>query len=171
MKPSGWRKSFVGLAICLLSTCIDTTGQATITYYPPPPGYTNYQLRFRNVVRVHPNGNAWVGFRKVGVGIFDGSSWTMYDSLNSSLPANNVLSLAFIGNDAWIGTTNGLAKFDGVTWTVFDTANSGLLRNKVVRLFADGTDLWIAFESGLQHFDGISWTTFTQSSGLANDTV
>ena len=39
-----------------------------------------------------------------GLAKFDGTNWTVYDTTNSGLPDNAVVSLAIDGSDIWIGT-------------------------------------------------------------------
>jgi beta-lactamase regulating signal transducer with metallopeptidase domain/ligand-binding sensor domain-containing protein len=51
---------------------------------------------------------------------FDGTDWTIYNTDNSGIPSNRVLSLAIdVRGNKWIGTDRGLARFDGTDWTVF----------------------------------------------------
>jgi Secretion system C-terminal sorting domain/Two component regulator propeller len=166
-----FRFAVISLLLLLFCLCTFETFCQYRTDYALPTGYTGAELRDRNILKVHPNGNVWIGFRNIGVGVFNGTTWSVYDRTNSGLPGNNVLSIAFNGSVSWIGTDSGLVKYDGLTWTLFNTSNSGLNDNYVNRLFADGNDLWIAFRNGLQKYDGTNWVTYTTASGLANDTV
>ena len=67
------------------------------------------------------SGNKWIGTGGWrfdyswggGLAKFDGSNWTVYDTSNSGLPTNTVLSLTIDGSgNKWIGTTGGLAVFN-----------------------------------------------------------
>jgi len=142
------------------------------TSFSLPPGYSGVQLRNRNVLKIDPSGHTWIGFRFIGAGTFDGTTWTMYNQTNSGLPRNNVKAIAFDGNITWLGTDSGLARYDGVSWTVYDSINSGLFANNIKLLFAQGGNLWIATESGgVEQYDGTTWMHHTLATGLVNDTV
>jgi len=142
------------------------------TSFAFPSGYTNFQLRYRNSLKVDASGNVWVGFKHIGAGVFNGTTWTMYNKANSGLPGNNVKSIAFDGNITWLGTDSGLAKFDGVNWMLYDSVNSGLLSNNIKLLHAQGSDLWLALNSGgLQKFNGTTWSYYSTANGLASDTI
>ncbi|HET6992798.1 MAG TPA: two-component regulator propeller domain-containing protein, partial [Bacteroidia bacterium] len=83
-----------------------------------------------NQVTTDHQGNVWIA-TTAGIGKYNGTTWTVYNTSNSGLPNNNVQCLAFdnAGN-MWVGLTyNGLAKFNGTTWTSYTTANSGLVYN------------------------------------------
>lgn len=75
-------------------------------------------------ISVDPSGNIWFGTKGGGVSRLSGSTWTNYNAANSPMQNDYVSSIAFKGNDVWIGTGycgqhsgNGLFKFDGVNWT------------------------------------------------------
>jgi ligand-binding sensor domain-containing protein len=92
------------------------------------------------------NGSDWVGG---GLAKFDGVNWTVYNTLNSNLPSNDVRAIAIDrqGNK-WIGAW-GLAKFDGVNWTVYNTSNSGLPYDEVRAVAIDGVgNKWIGTSWG-----------------------
>ena len=82
-------------------------------------------------------GNKWIGtsgyFGGGGLAKFDGKSWTVYDTSNSHLPNNTVLSVAIDSHsNKWIGTDGGgLAFFNDTTWGIFSQSNSGLVDNQV----------------------------------------
>ncbi len=59
--------------------------------------------------------------------------WINYNTSNSSLPDNRVLTIKFdTFNNKWIGTQyGGLVLFDGFDWIVYNTSNSGLPDNLV----------------------------------------
>ncbi len=107
---------------------------------------------------------------------FDGVNWTVYNTSNSGLPDNYVLTIAIDGGgNKWIGTGwGGVAKFDGVNWTVYNTSNSGLPSNYVRAIAIDGQgNKWIGTGyGGLAKFDGVNWTVYnTSNSGLPSDCV
>ena len=94
----------------------------------------------------------------VGVVRFDGAStWTLYNKLNSGLPANvcNPLDFAPDGK-LWVGCFDGqtfpylggVASFDGATWSTYTTANSPLPHNQIDSLAADASgNVWVGTAS------------------------
>ena len=135
-------------------------------------------------VATDTQGNKWIGMTpywngstNVGGGLakLDGTTWTVYNTSNSGLPENYVLSIAIDGSvNKWIGTFGGgLAKFNGTIWTVYNSLNSGLPDNVVWSIAIDGLgNKWIGTSGGLAKFDGTSWTVYnTSNSGLPDNTV
>jgi len=114
-----------------------------------------------------------------------GQSWEIYNTTNSLLPHDNVLSLAVTDDGIkWIGTQSGLARYDGSDWTVFTTEDSGLPGNLVRCIEIDlSGEIWIGTNNGLAHYDGIGqgqdgsgnwigWTVYNMNnSGLPRNVV
>jgi len=79
---------------------------------------------------------------------FDGSEWTVYDSINSPVVwPRKIYSDNF--NNVYLTSGRGLAKYDGDNWSVIDTSNSELPSNKVSGVYVDSQDrLWIGTFDG-----------------------
>jgi len=131
-------------------------------------------------IAIDGSGSTWIGTYGGGLAKFDGTNWTVYDTSNSGLPHNEVLSLAINGTgNKWIGTGGGLAKFDGANWTVYNTENSGLPSDVVYAIAVDKKgDIWVGAQDltgevgGLAKFDGANWTVYnTSNSGLPDNSV
>ncbi|MEO8088025.1 MAG: hypothetical protein ABI763_14470, partial [Bacteroidota bacterium] len=105
--------------------------------------------------------DTWMGTTK-GLAKFDGTSFTVFDTSNSSLTDNNIQSLFVNGNDLWIGTHDGLFLFDGTTWTHYNTLNS-LLPGDTVNCFErTGNDtIWIGTTNGIAGFQNGSWKVYS----------
>ena len=90
---------------------------------------------------VAPNNDIWVG-TNFGLGIFNGTSWTVYTQLNSGLPTDIVNAVDFDDMGvAWISTSGGVARFDGFNWNVF---NDSQLRIWAMDLSIDiNREIWI----------------------------
>ncbi|MFC2130683.1 two-component regulator propeller domain-containing protein [Bacteroidota bacterium] len=92
---------------------------------------------------------------------------TFYNTSNSSLPDNDVWSIAIESNgEKWMGTDGGLAKFDGKNWTIYDPSNSGLPGSDVRSIAIDDNgNKWIGTSmDGLAKFDGEIWTVYNTSN-------
>ncbi len=107
-----------------------------------------------NCVSVAPDNRLWVGTNN-GIGIFNGSSWTVYNQNNSPLESNIINSIHFDNlGVTWIGTSTGLFKFDGVNWQRYHNSQIGLWVNDIE--FAPGK-IWIASdETGIISLEGDS---------------
>jgi len=97
----------------------------------------------------------WVGTDN-GLALFNDTNWTIYNTSNSPLTDNYVVSLSLDTNRTlWIGTTqSGAFHFDGTNWVNYNSANSGL-PNDFVRSFAfdHQGNVWIGTTDGLAKFD------------------
>jgi hypothetical protein len=109
-----------------------------------------------------------------GLAKYDGVNWTVYNTKNSELLDNHVLSIAIDDSgNKWIGTYNGLAKYDGSNWIVYHTSNSGLPHNWIQSIAIDqGGNRWIGTHGGLAKYDGLNWIVYhTSNSGLPSNNV
>lgn len=119
-----------------------------------------------------------------GLARFDGNNWSIYNSQNSELPFNNVMSLAIDSEDiVWVSIRDpmyvgieygwGLTKFDGTTWTTFNINNSPLTSNTIFDITVDKDDnLWLSTcAGGLVKYDRKnSWKVYNvRNSGIAFD--
>ncbi|MFC1607928.1 two-component regulator propeller domain-containing protein [Candidatus Latescibacterota bacterium] len=106
-------------------------------------------------IKFDSNDTIWIT-SKSGTSYYDGSSWTSYNTDNSSLPSNNVLSLEFDSNNTkWIGTDAGTVRFDGETWTVFNTQNSGLCNDTVNAIAVEENNtIWFGTDNGISRYTG-----------------
>src|SRR5690606_2289297 len=97
------------------------------------------------------DGLLWVGSSSEGVSKFDGTSWTVYNSLNTGVSLDvNVYAISFDNqNNPWIGTYAGISYFDGANWHQFTAENSGLPAGGVMDIeFDNYENVWIATNGG-----------------------
>ncbi|MCU7497153.1 MAG: T9SS type A sorting domain-containing protein [Ignavibacteria bacterium] len=95
--------------------------------------------------------------------MYNGSSWTKYDTSNSLLRGKTISSLAFDKHgNKWIGTDEGLFVYNDTTWNTYNTGNSKLPYKTVYSVAIDQNDSkWIGTKSGIVKFDGSTWETST----------
>jgi hypothetical protein len=166
------RRYFSALLLLLLS--FTAYAQNGATYISMPSPYNPQVLRNKNCIAVDPGGRVWVGFQNVGVGVWDGSNWTVYDNSSFFLPDNNVRSVSFDSTSGvWVGTNSGGAcRFDGVNWQLFDVASSGLPDNCVNSIVCTASEVWLGTKAGVAVYNGTAWTVLNAAnSALASDTV
>ncbi|MEI6577703.1 MAG: two-component regulator propeller domain-containing protein [Bacteroidota bacterium] len=134
---------------------------------------------FLSAIAIDSNGMKWIGTTDSVTGLirFDGiNSWTCFNTTNSALPSNVILSILVHGSDLWVGTAEGLAKYNGVSWTNYTSAiyNSILYPIKnVMDLAIDSNDnIWLCCRQvGVFTYNNSNWKVFTaQNSGINCDT-
>lgn len=139
-----------------------------------------------SVVKADNHNVIWVGDSGSGLGKFDGKYWTIYNTANSSLSSNNILSMGIDSKgNKWLGTDSGLVKYNDTSWSVFNKANGKCPINRVTALRIDANDnIWIGCgrnqwgsivsdtNSGLIKFREDGYTVFnTQNSGLPQNSI
>jgi len=80
-------------------------------------------------------GRIWMAAPAVGLLVFDGHTWTLYDTSNSGLADNSAKAVAIDHQGrVWVGTRSGVSVFDGANWTTYNQSNSGLAVNDVTQV-------------------------------------
>ena len=126
-------------------------------------------------INLNAANEVWVSTQTDGANVFNGNSWTHYNTSNTSLQSDYLTSVFFdqAGN-TWTGSysgTGGLSKYNGSTWTVYTSANSGLTGNDITDITADNSGrIWIATRfNGVCVFDGSSWLVYNTGNSLLLD--
>jgi hypothetical protein len=126
-----------------------------------------------NCITVNEQNHKWIGLENKGVNVYDGSSWINYNTANSLMGSNKVLSIAFDTSGAsWIiSNQSGVTSFDGSNWQQY-TMTHGLVSNNTSSVAVDKyNNKWVGTASGVSMFDGLQWTSYTTSDGLFDDNV
>ena len=139
----------------------------TITNYTIADGLIS---NFVECVAVDIHDNVWFGTSD-GVQMFDGTSWTTYNTTTHPLMASDnikVISAISIG-DIWIGTDFGASRFDGVNWTTYTTSTMqsiALISNQIKSIDEDPNTgiIWIGTNLGVTPLD-LSGSTNSLSIG------
>jgi ligand-binding sensor domain-containing protein len=112
-------------------------------------------------------GNAWIGTFKQGLIKYNSRETTVYNSSNSLIPANAVISdIAIDSKDnVWIGC-EGLIKYDGNKFSLYNSKNTIIPEDFVHSIDIDSKDnIWFTScrfrEGGIVKYDGINWEVFT----------
>ncbi|MGZ4067343.1 MAG: Periplasmic ligand-binding sensor domain-containing protein [Bacteroidia bacterium] len=113
-----------------------------------------------NALAIDPAHNVWIGTDS-GLVKFDGITFTSFNTTNSGISSNKVVSVTCGGGNIYAGTYSGLAVFNGSSFTNYNHANNGLLHDTIFSLTYEGpTSLWIGNADGLEKFDGSTFTSF-----------
>lgn len=136
--------------------------------------------RIINDIAIDDLGLKWIGTEPVcgggictdgGLAVFDGTDWTVYDSLNSSLNSNFISTIAIDTEGlVWVGTAQGeVSSFDGTSWLAhpFPTTVNVPVTAIDIDLYGQ---VWAGTGGdGLYLFDGDGWAHFHQgNSPLTN---
>lgn len=147
--------------------------QNGMSTYGVPPGYAGVKTHYKNAITVDGN-NVYVGFRFIGLGKYDviSGNWTMFDTVNCTIPSNYISALETDNGNVWVGTNKGLARYDGANWTIYDSLNNGLVSNNITCLKKSPAGLWCGTRYGMSLFNGTKFTNYTiANSSLLNDTI
>jgi hypothetical protein len=100
-------------------------------------------------------------------------TWTVYNTSNSSLPDDSVLSLeADPRGGFWIGTRAGLARYNAGAWQVYRSGDFGLESEVVQDIAVDSQGLvWIGTNNGAAVYDGVQWKPLTEPESPISDDV
>jgi hypothetical protein len=99
-------------------------------------------------------GRVYLGTRRSGVVVYDGTSVCGYSSFNSDLPHDMITALVCDAQDRlWAGTTQGLWCLEGQQEQVITAQNSELRSNNMTDLMISGQTLWIATDAGIAQYD------------------
>jgi len=126
-----------------------------------------------NQIYIDKNDNKWFSTRS-GLIKYDDQNWTVFDTSNTGLPDNRILSFALdkAGNK-WVGAFSGLAHFNGSEWKVFTPLNTALKTRSVDDISVDNSgNKWFATINGLTKYDGSNWKTYDQdNSNIKNEKI
>ncbi len=106
-----------------------------------------------------------------GLNLFDGETWTAYDSDWGYSSADGIACSA--ESDYWVAHFEGVSHFNNGEWTTYasDQLATGEHATDLMEAIAiapDGT-IWVATASTIAAFDGSEWTRWQPGEGL-NDT-
>ncbi len=114
-----------------------------------------------------PQDVLWLATDGSGLLRYDGISASVYNTSNSGIKTNSILSIAIDKSGIiWLGTDRGLIRYDGREWFLFDHTNSPLPRNNHIRSVAIDPlgKIWCGLgleaASYIMSYDGTSWTSF-----------
>ncbi|MFO7447313.1 MAG: two-component regulator propeller domain-containing protein [Ignavibacteriaceae bacterium] len=122
-----------------------------------------------NVILADEENRIWAGTALKGLYMYNGSEWSVYDSLNSDIPSNTIHDMEFDKNgNLWMATGKGLVKFNGSEWQVYNSSNSGLAEDAVLSIEIDENGIiWLGFfRHGLMKYDGTNWKKYNLSNSI-----
>ncbi len=120
-------------------------------------------------------GNLWIAeYRKswdlgnYNLVKYDGSTFTVYNSQNSNLPAASISSMGVSQNSGlWFGTIGGgLVSFNGINFTVYNSTNSNIVDDIILDIEFDHLNrIWIGHRyGGLSMFNGSTFSNYNMNN-------
>lgn len=137
--------------------------------------YTAYNsiIPSNQVNTVHANGDfIWLGTAS-GLVLKNGNLWTVFNSLNSRIPNDNVTAIETDNQkNVWVGTSNGIAVYDGKSWKDLDSINHTLFNNvRINDILNDSVNdlVWLATNKGLYLYNKKTWAVFNSTNSALTD--
>lgn len=130
---------------------------------------TNSQLGseyIHGLARIGGGGTVVVVTYDLGLIQITDGEWTYFNSDNSPLPANDVISVSEDPqNGAWMITESlpKLIHYDGQEWTVLTVPDSGFTDLNQVVMVDHENRVWVGTESRLLSYEGTTWTDHTSA--------
>ncbi|MGZ3866788.1 MAG: hypothetical protein ACXVNM_09120, partial [Bacteroidia bacterium] len=111
-----------------------------------------------NSMTVDAGHNVWLATDS-GLVKFNGSTFTSYNTSNSGISSNKVVSVALGGGNVYAGTYSGLSVFNGTSFTNYNHAVNGLSHDTVYAIaYENSNSVWIGNIGGLEKFNGSTFT-------------
>ena len=102
-------------------------------------------------------------------------SYTVYNTSNSGIAANNIYDLKVDGSgNVWLATDFALSRFNGTTFTNYNFENTGIEIGALRKIAIDGLNRkWVSTaQNGLIMYNGTTWTHYrTDNSGIPTNVI
>ena len=120
-----------------------------------------------NALAVDANNNLWIG-SNLGLTKYNGTSFVTYNTSNSGLISDTIISIGCGNGMVYAGSNRGLSVYNGTNFTNYTTAN-GMNSNLVNCITVENANaVWLGNQNGLEKFNG---STFTFNYVTANNTA
>jgi len=128
---------------------------------------------FINTLNIDNSGRVWVG-TSGALGVLQNGSWQIYNSSNSILPSNNIITSFYDkeNNILYLGTEKGLISFDGNTFSSFNSEANPINGKVITAISKYNNQLWIGTAGdGIYNFINNAWNHYSYYAGelISND--
>ncbi len=165
---------------------IDNNGNKWVGFNSAYPGKPYELVRFNgttwdslphvpshkvNALAVDPNNNLWIGTDS-GLVMYNGSSYTVYNTGNSNITSNVINCIAVGNGKIYTGTNGGLCIFNGSNFTNYTHAINGLSHDTIYSItYENPTAIWLGNIGGLEKFYGSGFSYYYNLGGIGSDKV
>jgi len=123
-----------------------------------------------NALAVDAINNLWIGTDS-GLVMFNGTIFTKYNTSNSTIASNKVISIACGGGNIYAGTYAGLCVFNGSTFINYNHTLNGLSHDTIYSIaYESANTIWLGNIGGLEKFTGTNFSYYNLGS-VGNDKV
>jgi hypothetical protein len=121
-----------------------------------------------NALAVDANNNLWIG-SNMGLTMYNGASFTTYNTSNSGLISDTIISIACGNGNIYVGSGRGLSVYNGTSFTNYTMA-SGMNSNWVNCITVENANtIWLGNQNGLEKFNGSNFTfTYVTTNNTAD---
>ncbi|HXD94580.1 MAG TPA: two-component regulator propeller domain-containing protein, partial [Bacteroidia bacterium] len=121
-----------------------------------------------NALAVDASNNLWIG-SNMGLTMYNGTSFTTYNTTNSGLISDTIISLACGNSNIYVGSGRGLSVYNGTSFTNYTMA-SGMNSNWVNCITVENANtIWLGNQNGLEKFNGSNFTfTYVTTNNTAD---
>ena len=124
-----------------------------------------------NALAVDAVNNLWIGTDS-GLVMFDGVVFTNYNTSNSGIASNKIISLATGGGNIYAGTYSGLCVFNGTIFTNYNHALNNLSHDTIYSItYESSSAVWLGNVGGLEKFYGSGFSYYNNLGGIGSDQV
>jgi len=120
-----------------------------------------------NALAVDASNNLWIG-SNMGLTKYNGTSFTTYNTSNSGLISDTIISIGCGNGNVYAGSNRGLSVYNGTNFANYTTVN-GMNSNVVNCITVENAGaIWLGNQNGLEKFNG---SIFTFNYVTANNTA
>ncbi len=124
-----------------------------------------------NALAVDAANNLWIG-SNMGLTMYNGTSFTTYNTTNSTIKSDTVISLACGSGNVYAGTYKGLSVYNGTSFTNYNHATNGMKSDTVFCITTESASaIWLGNKYGIDKFNGSNFTFNYVAAGNIADTV
>ncbi|MHB8258908.1 MAG: Periplasmic ligand-binding sensor domain-containing protein [Bacteroidia bacterium] len=130
-----------------------------------------YSLNKVHALAVDASNNLWIGSNR-GLTKYDGTTFTTYNTTNSTIKSDTIISLACNSGNVYAGSYKGLSVYNGTTFTNYNRATNGMKSDTVYCITAESASaVWLGNRFGMDKFDGSTFTFSYVAAGNVADAV
>ena len=123
-----------------------------------------------NALAVDASNNLWIG-SNMGLTKYNGTSFTTYNTSNSGLVSDTIISIECGNGNVYAGSYRGLSVYNGTNFTNYTTAN-GMNSNAVYCITVENANtIWLGNQNGLEKFNGSNFTFNYVTANSSADVV
>ena len=124
-----------------------------------------------NALAVDASNNLWIG-SNAGLTKYDGTNFTTFNTTNSALVNDTIMTLACGNGNVYAGGYKGLSVYNGTSFTNYNKANNSMKSDTVTCISIESSSvIWLGNNYGMDKFNGSSFAFTYVTAGNVADVV